>query len=232
MSGDLSWQPDEPVGGEDWYALVHSYWRRRLTVRFEMFARQRHLEQIRKEACDALQIAELATVEAYRRVWQPAPGRHATTLGVLAALGDERVTSPVRPPRILLTSDEFYRNDNRMSFERSLAALQATPRELATFGTALDEEGDEIADPRGHSDRLARRLVEATTGACAELTTILGGILDGKVGSQYDSITNRATIGGRENRRLPEDFAASRRLLETVASHLRRGLDLELERSV
>ena len=147
---------------------------------------------------------------------------------MLAALGDERATSLLRPLRILLTSDEFYRNDNRMSFERSLAALQATSRELAPFGAALDEEGDEIADPRGHSDRL----VEATTGAGTELTAILGGILDGKVGSQYDSITNRATIGGRENRRLLEDFAASRRLLETVASHLRHGLDLELERSV
>ena len=232
VSGDLSWQPDEPVGGEDWYALTRNYWRRRMTARFEAFARQRNLEQIRGEACSALQIAELPTVAAYERIWHPLPGRHATTLGLLAALGGDQAPRLLRPLRILLTGGEFYRNDNRVSFERSLAELQATPRELATFGASLDEEGNEIADPRAHADQLARRLAELAARACTELTAILGGILDGKVGSQYDSITNRATIGGRENLRLLEDFSTTRGVLETIASHLRRALDLELERSV
>ena len=228
VSGDVNWQPDEAVGGEDWYALARGYWRRRLTARFDVFARRRGLEQIRVDACAALGVAELPTVDAYERVSEPAVGRHATTVGVLAALTNPLATG-LRPLRILLTNGEFYRNDNRISFERSLADLQAAPRELASLGAALDDDGNQIADPREHADELARRLVGVGTGACTELTALLGGILEGKVGGQYDSITNRTTIGGRENRQLLDALAATRSMLETVASHLRRGLDLELK---
>ena len=45
-------------------------------------------------------------------------------------------------------------------------------------------------------------------------------------------ITNRATIAWMGESKLLKDFTACRRMLETVASDLRRGLDLELERSV
>jgi len=132
-----------------------------------------------------------------------------------------------------------------VEFEHGLAGLEAVPRELAQLDADLELELEmEVSTSAGtdlpllartdpeqvtSADQRARRIVESAAHHCATVAAIIGGILDGRVGGKYDSIANRSTIGGRDNRRLLAEFASSRNLLEKADSYLRQAMALELQ---
>jgi hypothetical protein len=123
VTGNVNWLPEEPGGGEDWYALLRSYWRRRLSAVLDAYSRAGALQQLTSDARQLLG-SELSAMGSYDRIsGSPARTRHVTSIGLLLGITQaERFRSVLRPLRILLTSGEFYRSDNRVEFEGSLAA--------------------------------------------------------------------------------------------------------------
>jgi len=109
--GAVNCLPDESSGGEDWYALMRSYWRRRLKATFDRYSRKRSMRQL---AVDARQLinAELPRLgNCDHASGSPETTRHSTTVGLLLGLRAEaRFRSLLRQLRILLTNGEFYRS--------------------------------------------------------------------------------------------------------------------------
>ncbi len=248
-TGNLGYQPRTPGGGEDWYAIYKSFWKRRLADNYALFYRVKMADRLAVRAVAYLGIARLPQLEEYRpeQFEGGSPLKHVLSLAFLKGFFQNVFARISRPLRIILTSGDFYKPENRNELNDSLAYLGLIEENINSLESRLTKEGDlgvQLADARAErkspaarlhriravaeqADRNASYLVAECYKKLYNLTQVLQGILHGKSSERYDTLANLSSIGGVGNRLLVSAWSDALEQLKAALGLLREIRDIE-----
>ena len=251
ITEDINYFPSRQSGGEDWFALLKSHWKRQTEQRFVAYTREARKQKLVAEALAFLGTEQLAALHNYADGAANAATtvRHATSLRFLMSFFKEIFMPKMnRPLRILLISGGFYREDNRVAFTeayeglgRVIAAIERLEALLSSSGEigkrieAVTLETTQAAARRNQiqvivheADNTARVIVEGVLTNLALLVKVIHGILYGEVGGEFDTLSNLSDVGGRENRLLIQSWEQALNWCEKVLRLARGMIDVEL----
>jgi hypothetical protein len=247
---DISYVPNEPGGGEEWFVLFRSFWEDRMEEVLRRFSQDRRKQACVIEALEFFGLPRLAYLENYRsgRYGDHFAPRHETSLAIVRAFY-ESVFQPKmdRYLKILNINGDFYKEENRAAFadcyeklvgarekltelDRRLSAgsdLGARIAELAAESSSLESRG-KLGSLANEANLEARKIVDTVYSTLNQLSRILFGLLFGEAGGPYDSITNLNTIGGRENRLILKGLDDAIHSIDRVAALLAAVRDVEM----
>jgi hypothetical protein len=248
-TGNLGYQPKTPGGGEDWYAVYKSFWRRRLSRNYALFYRGKMVERLAARAVAYLGVAKLPELSEYRSEQFDGESRlrHVLSLAFLKGFFQNVFARISRPLRIILTSGDFYKPENRSELNDALAYLGLIEENITSLESRLAAEGDlgvQLADARAErkspaarlqriravaeqADRNASYLVAECYKKLYNLTQVLQGILHGKSSERYDTLANLSSIGGVGNRLLVSAWSEALEQLKGALGLLREVRDVE-----
>ena len=223
VSGDINYVCADTGGGEDWFTLLRQFWRGRIDLLHQAFARERKRSELLEEIRRALEPAPFSDVGHYavpdgdgRR-----PGTYRLTLGFLKTF-----FTLIFPPefnrylKVLLVEGEFYKGDNRQEFTEAYSLLLKAGENLELFENRFQPGGEfqktlqsieedplsdivrkrKIETAMADMDREAESMIQDVRKGFTIVSKILGGILYGEIGGRYDTLSNLGYLGGRANR--------------------------------
>lgn len=223
-TGNLGYQPKNPGGGEDWFVIYKSFWRRRLARNYALFHRRRMEQRLAARAVAYLGVPRLPELTEYRseQFDEGVLLKHSLSLSFLKGFFQVVFARVSRPLRIILTSGDFYKAENRNELNDALAYLGLIEENINSLEGRLAKEGDlgaELADARAErkspavrlrriravveqADRNASYLVAECSKKLNTIAQVLEGILHGKSSERFDTLANLSSIGGAGNRLL------------------------------
>jgi hypothetical protein len=248
-TGNLGYRPKPQGGAEDWFALYKSFWKRRLARSYSLFFRQRMEERLAARAVAYLGVPKLPELAQYNRehFGEGVLPAHALSLAFLSGFFQQVFGRVSRPLRIIVTSGDFYKQENRNELNDSLAYLALIDENIASLEKRLAKDGDlgmALADADSErrspsmrvkrlravvdqADRNAAYLVSECYKKLYTLTQVLEGIMHGKSSERYDTLANLSAIGGVGNRLLVSAWGEALEQLRAALALLREMRDLE-----
>ncbi len=248
-TGNLGYKPKVSGGGEDWYAIYKSFWKRRLADNYALFYRGKMVDRLASRAVAYLGVARLPALEEYRpdQFDHGSQLKHVLSLAFLKGFFQNVFARVTRPLRIILTSGDFYKPENRNELNDALAYLGLIEDNINNLESRLTREGDlglQLADARAErkspaarlrrirsvaeqADRNASYLVAECYKKLSNLTQVLQGILHGKSSERYDTLANLSSIGGVGNRLLVSAWSDALEQLKGAQGLLREIRDVE-----
>jgi hypothetical protein len=248
-TANLSYRPKPHGGAEDWFAVYKSFWKRRLARNYALYYRQRMEDRLARRAVAYLGVPRLPSLAQYNRerFGEGVLPRHALSLAFLSGFCQQVFGRVSRPLRIILTSGDFYKQENRNELNDCLAYLALIDENIASLEKRLARDGDlglALADAEGEhrspvarlkrlravaeqADRNANYFVQECQKKLHGLTQVLEGILHGKSSERYDTLANLSAIGGVGNRLLVSAWAEALEHVKTALTLLREMRELE-----
>ncbi len=243
---NLDWTPPSAAGGEDWLALYRQFWTDRLTAHLAEYRRERRQRELLGEAAGFVNLASLPRLAYYRgESWNgEVTFHHEHSLAFIAGFVGHVFSLEIsRTTKTFLIDGRFYKEENRHdltdSYDRINRVLDAI-RKLDESLSSEGEQGQLIHQALGEAptpgirerrteklvaaaDRQARGIVMEMIATFDLYANLIYGILHGQGDSTFDSVTNLAFIGGRDNPRLRASLA---RILSTMqrAAEILKGL--------
>jgi hypothetical protein len=245
---NLSFRPREPGGSEDWFALFRGFWQRRIARAHALFYWDHKSRLLARMASDFLGTRALPELDTYRTaLFEGMEPRHHISLSFLKGFARKVFPRIEKPLRIIVTSGEFYRPENKNELNDALVYLGAIDENLINLEGRLQPEGDlggRLFEVRSERQDPARRirlirdvLRQADTNASflvaecvkklANIERVIEGVLRSAPGERYDSLANMGTIGGVGNKLLVATWGDVLDQIRNALSILRRIRSLE-----
>ena len=251
ITKNLNYHPSGIGGAEDWFVSFKDFWYRRLDRAFTDLGRRKRKKAFMYEAGTFLGISELSS-PAYL---QTAPfngniqARHWCSLVFVDAFHDRVFKKMERYLQVILAKGEFYKEQNRNSFSEDIDYMTVLPTRLAYLARRFERDGDlgmryrklddEVLDDPAKADRVLEivaefdrevlGLVDRVYQHLTDMQLIVGGILHGKPGDNFDTLINLERIGGEENQRLRMLWGKAEDALATAVNLLRDIRQLETD---
>ncbi|RKX79179.1 MAG: hypothetical protein DRP87_03925, partial [Spirochaetes bacterium] len=252
ITGKINYHPEDRAGGEDWFALYIQFWKIRLERRFRTFSADRKKRELINEILSFIKLGKLPSMEYYctgSRNDSDIQPRHEMSLGFLLGFLEQVFLPGMNKTlKLLLIDGDFYKDINREEFTDAynniynisdqIKRIEFNISPAGEAGKAIENVRKELITPslkrrkiqgivRG-VDSEAKKVIINAIENLKILENVLHGILYGEVGGRYDTISNLGYIGGRENKRVIEDF--KRVLSKTIQTgeYLRSIYDLEI----
>lgn len=249
---EMSWRPAAVAGGEDWFALFKQFWTERLTERLEERKRERRSKVLLSEAAAFLKLSRLPHLSHYwSESWEGAVAfRYERSLAFVSGFVAQIFMTEIhRTLKIFLIDGRFYKEENRKDLTDCYDRIGRVPESIEELDRTLGADGEQgaaIAEAltEGHTpgvrarrtasaaaaaDRRAREIVVEMVATFDLLANLVDGILHGRGDSTFDSVTNFAFIGGRENPRLRASLSRAFTLMERAVEILKGLLAFESE---
>jgi hypothetical protein len=217
---DLSWEPKDLPGGEDWFAVYKSYWLDSTKTKFISWMLKRRTKELdqglRAFFADITMIPLEHSASEENEDGVPVDG--ALALSFLLTF-HKRIFMPeiniiIRP---ILIDGEFYKRDNRVEFTESYNVLIKLDDTIKEFDNLLSTAGDigklwaqaeaevqsiTIRKRKVHSiledvETQVEKILSNAYNALASMDKVLSGIAGGSQGGKYDTLTNLAKIQGK-----------------------------------
>lgn len=220
--GNLDYSPQKRGGGEDWFVIYKDFWHRRLENHYKGFYWQHEHERLKNEAADFIGDYQLPQVFKNRAIWPDGRINYCLSLSFLKAVLEKIFQKNQRVLKLIFLKGEFYKDENRQAFTDTLEGISNIDTRILLLAGSLEPDGEpggklkkiyhETA--RTESDKQIIReifvqvnkealaIIEQAGAYLEAIAQILGGILHGEPGSQFDTLSNLASIGGRENKKL------------------------------
>jgi len=219
INEDLGYRPRELGGGEDWFVLFKDFWKKRLEASYREFLNHRKRLRLTEEALKLLGRAKLPEVSGFAEE----NSRHTLSLSFLRAFTESLFKRLYKPLRMVIMNGRFYKEENRQDFTAACDCLNRIEERIAQLETKQAPGGEfeflksgERSTKQEAAQRASREalaLIEECGGRVHKLTLVLDGILHGKPGAPFDTLSNLTTLGGQENKPL---LAALNRALEQL----------------
>jgi hypothetical protein len=250
--GEINYYPPPISGGEDWFTLYKRFWRKRKERLYKQFIDDRKKRNIKEEALATVGLEELPTLQYYNAEYIGAQAQLAyeISLSFLVAFVDQVIAKELnRILKVILIDAEFYKDQNRQEFTDAYNGLMRVPEVVQKIEYSLTPAGDtgkalevvrhEVIPPplkRKKIENLIREVEEEIRALMRTaqnnlhlLGNVLDGVLHGEVGGKYDTISNLAYLGGRENKTLRESINNGIEKLRGTEQLLASLIDLESE---
>ncbi len=229
-TGDILWDPDIEVYGEDWFKLFKSAWKDRFEERFAEWKKLNSGYALRKKALTFLECSELPALE--HRPWQAA-WIDFKFYGETVFLFLKAFFLGVYPRRIskilkiVLSEGDFRNREALAEFTDAFSELEHGRDSIENFERRLSPKGDlgegisiALNEKLGtHAGKIKLNTLMATVNSEADtfrdntlsalqsIDGILEGILNVSRGGQYNILSNLDTIRGVGNENLRENLA-------------------------
>ena len=251
ITKNLDYHPRGIGGAEDWFVSFKDFWYRRIERAYTELGKRNRKRSFMNEAGAFLGMSEIPQPSFLGAA--PFNGdvqsRHNFSLAYLGAFYSRVFKKMMRYLKIILDKGEFYKEQNRSSFAEDFDYLVKMPARLAVLARKFTEDGDlgiryhamdaEALDPKEKAER-TRELIEEFDRAAlgfvdiiyqhlTDIRLIIGGILHGKPGDNFDTLTNLERIGGEENPRLRMLWEKSEQSLGKAGNLLREIRQLEAD---
>lgn len=220
--GNLDYSPQKRGGGEDWFVIYKDFWHHRLDSRYKEFYWQRNHERLKNEAADFIGSYNLPQVFTNRAAWPDGRVNYCLSFSFLKAVLEKIFQKQQRVLKLIFLKGEFYKEENRQAFTDTLEAISNIDTRILLLAGSLEPDGEpggrikKIYDEtvKTESDKQiiqeifiqvnkdALAIIEQAGAHLQAMAHILAGILHGEPGSQFDTLSNLASIGGRENKKL------------------------------
>jgi hypothetical protein len=220
--GNLDYCPQKRGGGEDWFVIYKDFWHRRLENRYKEFYWQHEHERLKNEAADFIGGYQLPQVFKNRAIWPDGRINYCLSLSFLKAVLEKIFQKHQRVLKLIFLKGEFYKEENRQAFTDTLEGISNIDTRILLLAGSLEPDGEpggklkKIYDEtvKSESDKQvimdifvrvnkeALAIIEQAGTHLQAIAHILGGILHGEPGSKFDTLSNLASVGGRENKKL------------------------------
>lgn len=238
---DPELQCDPVAGGEDWFALLRSYWRERIEKRFNAWQAEKKTAELQLRIKSLLGDDWLGSFVylTNQSGGESPPIRFATVLRCLDNFYHTVFLKEInRCLKLVLLEGEFYKRDNRLDFTDAYNKILELGQQLKAYDQSLAPDGEfglAYAQARREMSSLAikrRKLETAIQSAETEADTlirnglealtrmhlVLKGILTGSSRERYDSLSNLSRIEGKANADFMRSLEQSNDKLERMLS--------------
>jgi len=204
ITGDIDYKSKPATGGEDWFSLYSRYWNNIAEMKFKLYSADKRKQKIYQDMQMYFKKDKLPVLDYYRYKFR-------YSCGFLALFLREQFTASMNEVlKKILVDGKFYKKGNKDDFTDSYSALLGLYEKLKNFddkNSAKGEYGMKIQNARteaiGESAKEKRvaMVIEAAdleavdiirigTEGLKLMKRVLYGILHGKAGGQYDSLSN------------------------------------------
>ncbi len=243
--GEINYYPTAIGGGEDWFTLYKQFWRKRMERLYKQFISDRKKQNIKEEALAMIGLEELPRLDYYNNeyIGSQVKLKYELSLPFLVAFVNQVLAKELnRILKVILIDAEFYKDQNRQEFTDAYNSLMRVPELVQKVEYDLTAAGDtgkaleivrhEVIPPPlkrkklenliREEEEVIRELIRKAQNNLHLLGNVLNGVLHGEVGGKYDTVSNLAYLGGRENKKLrnsiDEGVAKLREAEELLAS--------------
>ena len=204
VTGNIDYKPQPAVGGEDWFNLYSRYWNNLAETKYKSYSAEKRRQKIYQDMQMYFKKEEMPELENYHYAYK-------YSCGFLSLFLREQFTASMNAVlKKILVDGRFYKKNNKEEFTDSYSALLGLYEKLKTFDEKNSPKGEyglkieavekEMATESVREKRIAA-IVEAAdfevfeiikTGleGLLKMKNVLYGILHGKAGGQYDSLSN------------------------------------------
>ncbi|MEE8440798.1 MAG: DUF5312 family protein [Spirochaetia bacterium] len=246
--GNIHWRSAPLAGGEDWFAVWKSFWKERIEKLHRRFSYKRQLEMMVADAHDTLGMSEVPEFPGYPPSGMDNPAKHGLSLGLLRAIFGGIYPKELQGPlNILYRDGEFYKADNRTEFDDALREIEQVRIEAANLETRLQPTGDlgmlwkratdEKLTPEAALERQeilgnqidtdASAVIRRMINAFRSIGSVLQGVLYGKVGGSYDTVSNLGELGAPDANALTRKLESAHVRSKAITDLLSEMVNLE-----
>ncbi|GMO24987.1 MAG: DUF5312 domain-containing protein [Termitinemataceae bacterium] len=217
---DMSLQPVEISGGEDWFAKYRDSWLKKVSEQFNKYIidnRREHISKLYKNLFGDFKIEPFENVQTNEQD-EGVPVDEIQNISILLAFHKKifmpEINIVLRP---ILINGEFEKKENRVEFTESYNVLIKLDDTIKNFTTKLLEGGEfgkrweqltsdvqSVAIRRRKSQILFEEIrgivgniISETSEQLTCMERVLRGILNDKPDKKYESLTNLPVICGK-----------------------------------
>lgn len=217
---------------------------------YKQFISDREKQNIKEEVLAMIGLEELPRLDYYNNeyIGSQAKLKYELSLPFLVAFVNQVLAKELnRILKVILIDAEFYKDQNRQEFTDAYNSLMRVPELVQKVEYDLTAAGDtgkaleivrhEVIPPplkRKKIENLIReeeeeirKLVRQAQNNLHLLGNVLTGVLHGEVGGKYDTVSNLAYLGGRENKKLRSSIQEGIVTLREAEELLASLIDLE-----
>jgi hypothetical protein len=230
---NMSYEPKELTGGEDWFVVYKSYWTKLISENYYDYIARKKNEDLVVELETFLHGGALIKLENTASNENPDGVELNSTLELSFLLTFYKLIflqelNPVL--RSILIDGDFYRIDNKLEFTDCYNTLIKLEDTINTFIRKIQSDGDigkqyarlkqevggsaairirKVAVLLEDSNNEAVAIVTQAGAALNSLNQVVQGIVSGKKTSPYSTLINLSQMGGKANAEFMEDLLAA-----------------------
>lgn len=250
MLRNYNYKPEILKGGEDWFVLFRNFWDKQFDKIFKSFYKEKKMKVFITESLSFLNMEYFRKLEYYTLeiAYNPYSLKHYLSLLFIKNFY-EKIFLPRlnKALNVLFINGNFYKKENRTSFTDAYNGMTTVYEKIHTLDKSVSPEGElgieieaakneviktQPVKRKAHQifkeiNARTKLIIEEAVSHYTMLINILDGILHGQVGGKFDSISNRKSIGGRENHEIVSSWRNSLNKLNKALELLRDVYQLE-----
>ena len=239
----IHWEPQRLEGGEDWFQLFKTAWKKRFSERWQLWSSEQKRTQLNRQMLDLLKIDRLDPLvyRPWEDTWLVLRFKRELAFNFLASVFSKLYPSVMQPVlKILLMEGNFYRRENLAEYTNAFTVLEKQQSCISTFESRLSPEGEigsafiqlkekTIASLKSKNslealmkniETEAKQIIASSQSACKILTALLNGFIDGNKNSVYAPLLNWLIIQGNENAEFRKRVEGVKNVLQEITSIL------------
>ena len=196
VTGNVGYKPKPAAGGEDWFNIYSTYWYGIVERRYRKYSTEKRKEKLHADIKKHFGKNEMPSMKNYR-------GRFKNSCGfALEFIRDELAAGLNEVLKKILVDGKFYKKQNRTDFTESYSGLLSLHKKIIILDNKCVPDGDysgdssESPDLDGQTidyelaDFDAKQIMKKALDSIFLLKNVIYGILHGKAGGQFDSLSN------------------------------------------
>ncbi|MDC7126477.1 MAG: DUF5312 family protein [Spirochaetales bacterium] len=206
IKNSLDYQPKNIGGGEDWFKLYSSYWQKRAEDNYRVFFMEKNRQRIYRDIRMYLEKPELPTLKNYDGVFK-------VSCAFLESFFKTKFTMTMNDIlKKIIKDGRFYKKSNRDEITEAYTTLIKVFHDLKKFidpnyksDNSDVEEIDEHVKTQPEEEApkevvsvspvdTARSILDTAIDCFTKIINVVYGILYGKSGGKYDSLSNLAKL--------------------------------------
>ncbi len=239
---DVCWSPRPVEGGEDWFQLYKSAWRRQFDEKWSAWNRLHRKAMLEQRICSYLECESLPAI-AYRPwegMWLPLALKKELSFSFLKGFFSTVYAKKImKPLKILLIEGDFYRRENLAEFTDAFSTLEHQEAMIQNLEIRLSPKGvtgedfqivrkEKMATVKGKArlenlmlgiEAEIAMMITKTVSAFRSIDLILAGVIGVVRGGPYETLVNMAAIQGKQNEKYRKELAL-------VKSWLKNAIDI------
>ncbi len=225
VNRNVNYNPVDISGGEDWFALYKKYWYQQFEKNMSMFSSEKKKQHLISSVSAFLGVESLEPLDYYRNgIWgDDSSVRYEYSAGTASSFLSVLYMREMLPAlKLILVDGKFYKDQNRMDFNRSYTTIAKTLEDIKVVDAKLspggaydyqiqsikesqEETASKVEQIKGvieSADMEMERILRDFIAALSLLNNVITGITHGEIGGPFDTLSNLGFIGKGENQGL------------------------------
>ena len=252
VNRNMNFHPVHIGGAEDWYALFRRFWYKKFDKMMEIYTEGEKRHQLEEDAGFFLNISTKPVLSNYKKgLWgKELHIKYEVSAGFINAfMSGVFIRELIKPLKLVLIDGQFYKEQNRMDYNKSYRTITDTVDILKKLDNSLAVRGEyyelvkKIESKESSKDSIAEQVEEVINSVDKEfekiivsfnaalrlLIDVISGIVQGEMGGIYDTLSNLGYIGKGENKNLTSQLNEIRFRLDEARNISHQLYDLERE---